>query len=74
MQTSIFHNSPEQEEIKCKLGHSWNGVVPEVDPSIHEIQHPELINTPCDCGKALYDEKLCGCSIKKWEVKLKENS
>lgn len=56
-------------ETKCLHGHTWDNKTPSIDPSIHKVQHPELINKPCDCRRILYGEELCGCHFKKWEIK-----
>lgn len=68
-------NLQRMDEIAyCNNGHLINWVVISVDPSIHQIQHPELIGKVCDCGKFKYDEEICGCpGTKDWRVTWKEN-
>ncbi len=62
------------EEIKCKEGHTWNGILPTVDEKILEPQHPDLEGLPCDCKKLLFHEEICGCPGKKeWRIKTEEN-
>lgn len=58
----------------CIGSHKLNGREITVDPTIHEMQHPELIGQICDCKKFRYDEEMCGCTIKEWRVTWKENT
>ena len=65
------------EDVKCRNGHTWNGVIPTIDPSKHYVQNPDIIGKPCDCGRVIVQEGLCGCSRepKEWELKyLQANS
>jgi hypothetical protein len=64
---------PMDNEIPCRFEHQWRGIVPIVNPEIHQIQNTYLIDKPCDCGKLVYSESLCGCAIKKWEIKYNDN-
>lgn len=57
----------------CNNGHLINWVVPIVDPKLFEVQNNELMGKPCDCGRFIYSEEECGCSIKEWRVTWKEN-
>lgn len=57
----------------CSESHTFDMVIPKVDPSIHSIQNPNLIGRPCDCGKLLYNEKLCGCGVQQWEIEYLPN-
>lgn len=62
------------EVAYCNNGHliDWQPV--QVDPTIHQIQHPELIGKACDCGRFKYDEEMCGCpGTKEWRVTWREN-
>ncbi len=52
----------------CSPYHRWNNERPVVNKDILEVQHPELIGVPCDCGRILYDEGPCGCSKDEWRV------
>ena len=60
------------EEIPCRNGHRWDGEILKVDSSIHEVQFPQYIGKPCDCGKLIYEsEGMCSCpGKKKWESKM----
>lgn len=53
---------------RCAYFHTWNNERPIVDRHRLEIQHPELIGIPCDCGRVTYDEAPCGCSREEWRV------
>ncbi len=61
---------PQHEEIKCRGSHKWNGILPKVNPDLHQIQNADLIGKRCDCGQLLYaTEELCGCpSNKYWKI------
>jgi hypothetical protein len=61
---------PQNEERKCRGSHKWNGVVPQVDPDLFEIQNPHLIGKRCDCGNMVYaTEDKCGCPTNKyWRI------
>lgn len=61
------------EYVECPHGHVINGKLPIVDFGKFEVQHPELVGQKCDCGKFLYSEAECGCTVKQWEVKWIEN-
>lgn len=70
---NIPDNSPA-ENIPCRHAHLWDGKSLTVDGFIHSIQNQEYYGKPCDCGKFLWHESLCGCPGKKhWEGKLIEN-
>lgn len=58
----------------CRHGHVIDGKLPMVNFDKFEVQHPELLGRLCDCGRFRYDEAECGCSVKQWEVKWKENT
>lgn len=62
------------EEEKCRIGHQWNGVKPEIKESLMQDQYPDLHNKPCDCGRVLFTEEACGCPHNRyWEIVLIEN-
>jgi len=63
------------EEIKCKFGHTWGGILPVVDPAKWEDQFPQFQGHPCDCNKLIFIERLCTCPLqtRKWEIKCEEN-
>ncbi len=62
--------SPENhDKHPCSEGHTWDMEIPIVSPSVHQVQYPELMNKPCDCGMLIWNEELCGCAIKQWEYK-----
>lgn len=67
----IYHRTGEGGERRvCRPKHEWEGVGrPIVDPSIHEWQHEDLRGRACLCGRMVYHEELCGCSVPKWEIK-----
>ncbi len=67
---STNEQKPENGETLCKGGHRWNGVLPYVNPNLHQIQNPEFIGKRCDCGHLLYvTEDICGCpSDKYWRI------
>lgn len=63
-----------QEIAYCINDHQINGVVPVVDETKFEIQHPEFIGVACDCHRLLYYEGQCQtCNGAKWRVTWKEN-
>lgn len=63
------------EPVYCHTGHLINGQVIEVDPTKHEVQHPELIGKVCDCKRFKYDEDTCGCpGTPEWRVTWRENT
>lgn len=66
--------SMSTEVAYCNNGHMINWVVPKVDGMLFEIQNKDLIGKPCDCGRFLYDEDTCGCSVKEWRVTWRENT
>lgn len=76
-QTFSMHTKSIQsmanEIAYCINSHKLNGFEITVDHDKFEIQHPELIGQICDCKKFKYDEAECGCSVKEWRVKWKEN-
>lgn len=59
----------------CENAHKWNGETPVVDGSRHEVQFPELVNRPCDCGRMIWaGEQQCSCpGDKKWEALIAPN-
>jgi hypothetical protein len=62
------------ESHLCMEGHCFNGVRPTVNASIMSVQHPELINKPCDCKRLIYTEGECYCpSNKVWEIHWQPN-
>lgn len=61
------------EEIPCKNGHTFKGVIPVVDENKLSPQNHDLMYTICDCKKMIYSEGECGCAVKRWEIKLLEN-
>lgn len=61
------------EEIKCKAGHEWSGVKPTIDQNRMSVQHHELMGVICDCNNFVYWEGECGCTVKHWEIQLKQN-
>lgn len=70
-QRALQKNLPVQlDEVKCRGSHKWGGIVPQVDPDLHEIQNAHLIGKRCDCGNLLYaTESLCGCPNNKyWKI------
>lgn len=75
MHTKNLQYYPNQkgEIIKCYNGHMIDGIPITVDPNKHEIQNSNLIGKPCDCRRMIYGEEDCGCTVKQWEVKWKEN-
>jgi hypothetical protein len=59
---------------RCFLQHTWDGKVLTVNGDLHQVQHPQYIGKPCDCGKFIWNEGLCGCPGRKhWEAKMIEN-
>ena len=58
----------------CMEGHRFNKTLPDVNPELHQVQFPKLMGKPCDCGRTIWHEELCGCAIKKWERKLLPNT
>lgn len=58
----------------CVGTHKLNGFEITVDPTIHQMQHPEKVGQVCDCKRFVYDEEMCGCAIKEWRVTWKENT
>lgn len=76
MHTRNLQSYPGQkgEIIKCYNGHMIDGMPPTVDPNKHEPQNHHLMGKICDCKKFIYGEESCGCSIKQWEVKWRENT
>lgn len=56
------------EVVYCLLDHRINGELQVVDPTKFEVQHPELMGRACDCGRFVYNEKPCGCTVKEWRV------
>lgn len=67
--------SPENHaKFPCSENHTINMVVPTIDASIMEIQHPEWIGRACDCGKITYNEGKCYCpNNSHWEIHWKPN-
>lgn len=61
------------EIVYCFPQHTWNGIVPEIDRQRFEWQHSELMGVVCDCKRTVYHEQECGCTVKEWEIKPKEN-
>lgn len=62
------------EEILCNPVHKWNGEIIVVDAAKQEVQYPGIVGKPCDCGKMLWDEGMCGpCGQKTWGSKPIEN-
>lgn len=62
------------EEIPCRNGHRWDGELPPpVDKDVHEFQNTFLMGRVCDCKKMVYGEMDCGCSTKRWEIKIIPN-
>lgn len=58
----------------CSEGHTFNGVLASINPSITQIQHAEWIGNPCDCRRLIYDEGMCNCpSQKNWEIHWQPN-
>lgn len=76
MHTKNLQSYPGQkgELAKCYNGHMIDGIPVTVDPNKFEIQRPELIGKICDCRRFIYNEEECGCTIKQWEVKWRENT
>lgn len=70
MSNTEYHPTRTQtwNDRRCTYFHTWNNERPTVDPRRLEIQHPELIGLPCDCGRVTYDEEPCGCSREEWRV------
>lgn len=63
-----------ENEQKCQYIHKWDGNVPVVDGTKHEVQFPHLVNRPCDCGRMIWvGESLCGCTDKRWEAVVNPN-
>lgn len=72
----IKADAPAQQKSvrRCFLQHAWGEKVLSVNSDVHEVQHPEHIGKPCDCGKFLWNEGMCGCPGQKhWEAKMVEN-
>ena len=61
------------KKYPCSEGHTWDMVIPNVIETVHSIQNNNLIEKPCDCSKLLYNEKLCGCGVQKWEIEYLQN-
>lgn len=62
----------QEKNIPCRYAHVWNGKVPTVNEDLFEVQNADIMGKPCDCGQFIYDEHICGCSIKKWKIYLEE--
>lgn len=58
----------------CSESHTIDMVVPEIDPSKKEVQHPEWVGRACDCNRLIYEEGMCHCPAeKKWEIHWQPN-
>ncbi len=81
MSQSVFKRARERittlegEVLKnpCQPFHKWDNKRPTVLSGLHEYQNLELANKPCDCGRMIYHEQLCGCAHDKWQIKEQPN-
>lgn len=63
------------EIVFCHPVHVIDGVEPWLDDQKFEVQHPNLIGKPCDCGRLTYSENKCNtCSGDRWRIVWLENT
>lgn len=73
-QTSKTMTHGQGYNLECSMGHEIDGVIPQINPSIMQIQNQHLIGKPCSCKRLLYFEQECGCPFDKhWEIKWEPN-
>lgn len=67
--------SPENHaKFPCSEGTTIDGIRPEINPDIMEVQNKELIGRACDCRKLIYTEGRCYCpSQSRWEIHWQPN-
>lgn len=62
------------QEKECYPVHKWGGAIIVVDEQRMEVQYPQLVGAPCDCGRFVWHEEECGCIANRhWGAKPKEN-
>jgi len=63
------------EQKKCWPVHKWGGAIIVINAEVMEVQYPQLVGAPCDCGKFTWHEESCGCAGNPyWASKPKENT
>ena len=70
MASTQEHKVNAENDTMCRGGHRWDGVIPTVNPDLHEIQNSNIFGKQCDCGHLLYvTEDTCGCPTDKyWKI------